>query len=162
MNTRDCPSGDSAVIRPSRLAVVTESETVMTTPVQVTIHAETAARKKEHDAADIDDLTRELERVSPRMERIVKRLERSPRRFALNVSNVPGPRGRMTILGTPVSSLRSLAEIGERHALRVAALSYADEICLGLCADPEVVHDLGDLARGIEAEAQSFLPTAPA
>ena len=123
------------------------------------IHAETAERKEEHDAAEIDDLTRELERVSPRMERIVKRLEGSPRRFALNVSNVPGPRGPMTILGTPVSSLRSLAEIGERHALRVAALSYADEICLGLCADPEVVHDLGDLARGIEAEAQNFQPT---
>ena len=126
------------------------------------IHAETAERKEEHDAAEIDDLTRGLERVSPRMERIVKRLERSPRRFALNVSNVPGPRGRMTILGTAVSSLRSLAEIGERHALRVAALSYADEICLGLCADPDVVHDLGDLARGIEAEAQNFLPAAPA
>ncbi len=121
------------------------------------IHAETAERKEEHDAAEIDDLTRQLERVSPRMERIVKRLERSPRRFALNVSNVPGPRGRMTILGTAVSSLRTLAEIGERHALRVAALSYADEICLGLCADPDVVHDLGDLARGIEAEAQNFL-----
>ena len=37
------PSGDSAVINPSRRAVVTESATVSTTPVHVTIHADTAA-----------------------------------------------------------------------------------------------------------------------
>jgi hypothetical protein len=121
------------------------------------IHAETAVRKDKHDAAELDELARELGRVAPRMERLATRLERSPRRFALNVSNVPGPRQRMTILGEAVSSLHTLAEIGERHALRVAALSYADELCLGLCADPDVVHDLGDLARAIEAEAQNFL-----
>ena len=91
------------------------------------------------------------------MEHLAKRLESSPRRFALNVSNVPGPRERMTILGETVASVHSLAEIGERHALRVAALSYAGDLYLGLCADPDVVHDLGDLARAIEAEAQSFL-----
>jgi diacylglycerol O-acyltransferase len=121
------------------------------------IHADTAERKEEHDAAELDELTRELGRISPRMERLATRLERSPRRFALNVSNVPGPRQRMTILGAEVSSLHTLADIGERHALRVAVLSYADDLCLGLCADPEVVHDLGDLARAMEAEAQSFL-----
>ncbi len=121
------------------------------------IHAESVERKEKHDAAEIDDLTRQLERVAPRMEHLAKRLESSPRRFALNVSNVPGPRKRMTILGETVASVHSLAEIGERHALRVAALSYADDLYLGLCADPDVVHDLGDLARAIETEAQSFL-----
>ena len=121
------------------------------------IHAESAERKAKHDAAEIDDLTRQLERVAPRMERLAKRLEGSPRRFALNVSNVPGPREPQAILGETVTSLHSLAEIGERHALRVAALSYAGELHLGLCADPDVVHDLGDLARAIEVEAQSFV-----
>jgi diacylglycerol O-acyltransferase / wax synthase len=121
------------------------------------IHAATLERKEKHDAAELDELTRELGRLSPRMERLAERLERDPRRFALNVSNVPGPRLPMTILGTPVSSLHSLAEIGERHALRVAAVSYADTICLGLCADPEIVHDLGDLAKAIEAEAENFV-----
>ena len=120
------------------------------------IHAESVERKDKHDAAEIDHLARELERA-PRMKHLAKRLASSPRRFALNVSNVPGPRERMTILGEPVVSVHSLAEIGERHALRVAALSYGNELYLGLCADPDVVHDLGDLAWAIEAEAQSFL-----
>ena len=120
------------------------------------IHAESVERKTKHDAAEIDRLARELE-SAPRMKHLAKRLASSPRRFALNVSNVPGPRERMTILNETVVSVHSLAEIGERHALRVAALSYGDGLYLGLCADPDVVHDLGDLARAIEAEAQSFL-----
>jgi len=121
------------------------------------IHAESVERKEAHDAKEIDDLTRELARVAPRMEHLAKRLESSPRRFALNVSNVPGPPERMTILGKRVASVHSFAEIGERHALRIAALSYAGDLYLGLCADPEVVHDLGDLARAIEEEAHAFV-----
>ena len=107
------------------------------------IHAATAERKDKHDATELDDLTRELGRVAPRMERLAKRLERSPRRFALNVSNVPGPRQRMTILGEEVSSLHTLAEIGERHALRVAALSYADQLCWGFAQIPRSSTTLG-------------------
>jgi diacylglycerol O-acyltransferase / wax synthase len=120
------------------------------------IHAESVERKEKHDAAEIDRLARELERA-PRMKHLANRLASSPRRFALNVSNVPGPREKMTILNAPVVSVHSLAEIGERHALRIAALSYGGELYLGLCADPDVVHDLGDLARAIEAEAQLLL-----
>ncbi len=117
------------------------------------VHARTAERKDEDDARELDSLLRSAARVSTRLERAAERLERSPRSFALNVSNVPGPRDEVTILGAPVRSLHTLAEIGEHHALRVAVLSYAGELCFGLCADPDVVHDLDSLARGIEAEA---------
>ncbi len=149
-------NGDSAGNRDSYFALclpISQSDSVERLRW---IHAESAERKDKHDAADIDHLARELERT-PRMKHLAERLASSPRRFALNVSNVPGPRERMTILGETVASVHSLAEIGERHALRVAALSYGNELYLGLCADPDVVHDLGDLARAIEAEAHSYL-----
>jgi diacylglycerol O-acyltransferase / wax synthase len=117
------------------------------------VHGHTAERKADDDALELDALLRSAARVSTRLERAAERLERSPRSFALSVSNVPGPREEMTILGAPVRSLHSLAEIGERHALRVAVVSYAGELWFGLCADPHVVHDPDSLARGIEAEA---------
>ena len=148
--------GDSAGNRDSYFALclpISQSDSVERLRQ---IHAESVERKTKHDAAEIDRLARELE-SAPRMQHLAKRLASSPRRFALNVSNVPGPRERMAILDEKVVSLHSLAEIGERHALRVAALSYENWFYLGLCADPDVVHDLGDLARAIEAEAQSFL-----
>jgi len=120
----------------------------------------TAERKADHDADEMEELVQELARVSPRLARFCERLERSPRRFAVNVSNVPGPRGRVAIAGAAVESVHSLAEIGERHALRVAVISLAGNLCFGLCADPALVDDLGALAEGIELEAEALVAAA--
>lgn len=125
------------------------------------VHAATAARKAAHDAEEMDEMLRDLGRASPRLQRFCDRLEQSPRRFALNVSNVPGPRGPVSIRGAPVESVHSLAEIGERHALRVAVVSIAGRLCFGFCADPGVVDDLEALAQGVELEAEALLNAAP-
>jgi diacylglycerol O-acyltransferase len=121
------------------------------------VHEQTATRKAAHDAQRLDDITRELRRLSPRLEALWEKVEHSPRRFALNVSNLPGPRSPVGVLGAPVSGLHTLAEIGEHHALRVSAISYADTICFGLCADPAIVDDLEALEAGIEAEAAGIV-----
>jgi diacylglycerol O-acyltransferase len=120
----------------------------------------TAVRKADRDAEEMDTLLRELARVSPRMERFCGRLEQSPRRFALSVSNVPGPRNPVTVLGAPVSAVHALAEIGEHHALRIAVVSVADRLCYGFCADPAIVHDLREMPEGVEAEAATLIEMA--
>lgn len=122
-----------------------------------TIHAEAAERKTDHDAAELDELLRGLRGVSSHLARFCEKLERSPRRFALNVSNVPGPPRAVGVLGAPVTELHTIAEIGEHHALRVAVLSYAGDLCFGLCGDPGIVEDLDALATGIEAEAAELI-----
>jgi hypothetical protein len=119
-------------------------------------HAATAACKHGHDAETMAGLLRRLDRVSPSLERWCERLEQSPRSFAVNVSNVRGPRAPVSVLDAPVEALHSLAEIGERHALRVAVISLADTLYLGICADPELVDDVADLAAGIELEARKL------
>ena len=121
------------------------------------VHELTRARKAEHDAEELDSLHRELARISPRLEALAERIEHSPRRFALNVSNVPGPREPVAVQGARVSAMHTIAEIGEHHALRVAVVSYAGQLCFGLAADPAVVADLGALATGIEAEARALI-----
>jgi hypothetical protein len=121
------------------------------------VHERTVTRKEEHDAEEMDTLLRGLGSASPRLERLCERIEASPRRFALNVSNVPGPREPVSVEGAAVSELHTIAEIGERHALRVAVLSYAGTMCFGLCADPAIVTDLDTLAAGIEAEADALV-----
>jgi hypothetical protein len=124
------------------------------------VHAATALRKSEHDAERLDELTRELGRMSPLLKRFCERLEASPRRFAVNVSNVPGPRSRVAILEAPVEALYSIAEIGEHHALRVAVVSLAGELCFGFCADPAIVDDLQAMAEGVELEAGALIAAA--
>jgi diacylglycerol O-acyltransferase len=129
------------------------------------VQRETRARKEDHDAETLDALLRELAHVSPRLERFVERVERSPRTFALNVSNVPGPREPVAVLGAPVEAMHSLAEIAERHALRVAVVSLASprgaRLCFGLCADPAIVEDAPAIAAGTEAEAAALVAAAP-
>ena len=124
------------------------------------IHAATSERKLDHDAADREHLLHELAGVSPPLEHLLTRIERNPRRFALSVSNVPGPREPVSVLDAPVAHLHSIAEIGERHALRVSATSLAGLLCFGLCADPHLVDQLQLMAEGIEAEAQELLDAA--
>jgi diacylglycerol O-acyltransferase / wax synthase len=121
------------------------------------VHAQTAVRKAEHDAETMDALLRELRGVSPALGRFCERVERGPRAFALNVSNVPGPRAPVTVLGAPVSALHSIAELGSHHALRVAAVSLADMLCLGFCADPDVVEGVQGIAHGTELEAHALI-----
>jgi hypothetical protein len=124
------------------------------------VHAATAERKTDHDAETMDAFTEEVARVSPRLEHLVDRMSRNPRRFALNVSNVPGPRSPVTVLGSPARRLHTLAEIGERHALRVSVVSYAGTLCFGFCADPEIVEGLDLLAAAVEAEAEALIERA--
>jgi diacylglycerol O-acyltransferase / wax synthase len=121
------------------------------------VHAATAIRKADRDAEEMDTLMRELSRVSPRLERFCDRLEQTPRRFALNVSNVPGPRNPVSVLGASVKTVHALAEIGEHHALRVGVVSVADKLCYGFCADPAIVDDLREMAEGVEAEASALI-----
>ena len=117
------------------------------------VHEATAVRKADHDAEEMEQLLQRLSGVSPRLSQFCERIEGSPRHFAVNVSNVPGPRTPVSVLGAPVQSLHSVAEIGERHALRVTAVSLAGSLCFGFCADPGLVDDVQAMADGVERGA---------
>ena len=124
--------------------------------------AATSVRKVDDDAQTMDTLLRHLGNISPSLERLCLRIERSPRSFAVNVSNVPGPRRPVTLLGAPVDALFSIAEIGERHALRVAVVSLGDTLSFGICADPAIVEHVQTIADGIETESRALSEAAPA
>jgi diacylglycerol O-acyltransferase / wax synthase len=122
-----------------------------------TVQAATAVRKAEHDAEAMDELMHRSSALSPALGRFCDRLEHNPRRFAVNVSNVPGPRNPLAVLEAPVRSMHSIAEIGERHALRVSVVSFSGALSFGFVADPAIVEGLETMALGVEAEAQALI-----
>jgi WS/DGAT/MGAT family acyltransferase len=124
------------------------------------IRRATLVRKQEHDAQQLDSVMRRLART-PRLSRFAEHVLAHPRSFALNVSNVPGPRRPVRVLGVPVGALYSLAEIGEHHALRVAVVSLAGTLNVGLVADPTLLADVDHLAAGMQAEAAALIDCLP-
>jgi WS/DGAT/MGAT family acyltransferase len=120
------------------------------------IHRATRTRKDGHDAQLLDDLMRELAKVPPLRE-FAERALAHPRSFALNVSNVVGPRRPCRVLGARVNELYSLAEIREQHALRIAVVSLCDSLNFGLVADPTLLEDVAGIAADIEAEADALV-----
>jgi hypothetical protein len=121
-----------------------------------TIQRATRTRKEHHDAERLDALMRELGKVPP-LRRFAEQVLTHPRAFALNVSNVIGPRRPVRVLGVPVTELYSLAEIRERHSLRIAVVSLCDSLNFGLVADPSLVEDVAGLAADLEAEAAALV-----
>ncbi len=95
--------------------------------------------------------------VSPSLERMCEQFEGSPRQFALSVSNVRGPAQPVSVLGSPVDRVHFVAEIGERHALRVSVNSFVDRLSFGFCADPEIVDGVESMAAGVEEEARALI-----
>jgi hypothetical protein len=124
------------------------------------VHAATAERKDDRDAETLDEVMRGLGRLSPALRGLAARIEASPRAFAVAVSNVAGPRSPVSVLGAPVRGLYTLAEIGRRHALRVAAVSAAGTLHLGVVADPDLVGEPQVLADGAVAEARFLIDAA--
>jgi len=113
------------------------------------INAETHERKLDHDAETLYSFFHSLSHFKP-LYREVTRLASGPREFALSVSNVPGPRHPVTVLGRRVERLASFAEPADRHALRVAVVSLGGELAFGLCSDPDAVSGLDGLATALD------------
>ncbi len=125
-----------------------------------TVHRETTARKDGRDAERMDVLVHELPTVSASLRRLVAAVQASSREFAVCVSNVPGPREPVSVLGRPVRSVRPVAEIGTRHALRVCAMSSTDSLAFGMCADPTIVEDVDRLMGGLDDEVALLIAAA--
>jgi diacylglycerol O-acyltransferase len=152
--------GDSAANLDSFFSLTLPLETADPVERLRAVQAATSQRKAAHDAKELQQLLDGLGSASPRMRSLCERIEASPRSFALSVSNVPGPRVPVSLLGAPAEAIYSIAEIGERHALRVAIVSLAGELNFGFCADPAIVDDLGAMATGVEAEAAELVAAA--
>jgi WS/DGAT/MGAT family acyltransferase len=119
------------------------------------ISRDTSERKNAHDAEELDALVRELQHL-PLGDHAVS-LTMNPRVFALNVSNVPGPKGPLFVMGGRVASVDGVVEVAQGHALRVAARSNLGRLSFGLCADPTAVADLDLIMEGMRRSIDELL-----
>jgi len=67
-------------------------------------------------------------------------------------TNVPGPREPRFILGRRIVGMHPVVPLFEGLGLGFAILSYADQISIGVTADPKLVPDADSIASALEEE----------
>jgi diacylglycerol O-acyltransferase len=85
----------------------------------------------------------------------VRLLSRLPQRSVVTVvTNVPGPRQPLTVMGHKVLRLLPIPPIAAGFRTGIAIFSYADELAFGLLVDFDAAPDVHELAVGIERGVQ--------
>src|SRR4030095_10768323 len=72
-------------------------------------------------------------------------LASSPRVFNLTVSNIPGPRFPVYMLGAKLCEAYPVVPLAEHHSLAIGMFSYMDSLFFGLYADPEALPEVDAL-----------------
>jgi WS/DGAT/MGAT family acyltransferase len=84
------------------------------------------------------------------------RIAASPRVFNLTVSNVPGPRFALYMLGAELQEAYPVVPVAEGHALSIGMFSYRDHMFFGLYSDPEALPDAERLPELLNAEIRAL------
>ena len=75
----------------------------------------------------------------------------------LVMTNVPGPRRRLRLAGSPLRGMMFWVPQSGRVGLGISILSYAGEVRLGLASDAELVPDPERIAAAFEDEFEALL-----
>ena len=81
----------------------------------------------------------------------------SPRTFNLTVSNIPGPRVPMYMLGCEMEVAYPVVPIADKHALSIGMTTIGDRACFGLYAACEMLPDSDALAAAMDASIDELL-----
>jgi WS/DGAT/MGAT family acyltransferase len=120
------------------------------------IRAETAAFKGTGRAGGGEALLQGLGLLPLPLQAPLARFAASPRMYNLVISNVPGPRMPVYLLGAECIEVLPAIPLSEGHALSVGVFSLRDRLCFGAYADPEALPQAGELPGAI-AEAAAEL-----
>ena len=113
------------------------------------VRRETASFKQSGRAAGTGAMLGALGLLPDPVKNRAARLASSSRVFNLTVSNIPGPRFPLYMLGAELSEAYPVVPIAEQHSLAIGMFSYREHMFFGLYADPQTlpeVHELPDAA----------------
>jgi diacylglycerol O-acyltransferase / wax synthase len=81
----------------------------------------------------------------------------SPKTFNLTVSNIPGPREPMYMLGCELEAAYPVVPIADKHAVSIGMTTIRDRACFGLYAASEMLPDSDELAAAMDSSIDELL-----
>jgi len=115
----------------------------------VAIREETTAFKDSERASGGEVLLRGLGVLPQALQAPVARYAASARMYNIVVSNVPGPRMPVYLLGAECVEVLPAIPLSEGHALSIGVFTLRDSVCFGAYADPEALPQASELPAAL-------------
>jgi diacylglycerol O-acyltransferase len=115
-----------------------------------TVAAEMGARKASGEPEGADVLLRLLAYAPRTLQHMFSRLASSPRTFDLTVSNIPGPREPLWMLGCELREAYPVVPTADQHTVSIGLTTVRDDVFLGVYADREALPEADRLAELID------------
>jgi WS/DGAT/MGAT family acyltransferase len=125
-----------------------------------TVKAQMDDRKRSGRPEGADLVLRAFSYAPRTFQKAFAHLVTGPRTFNLVVSNIPGPREPLYLLGCELEEAYPVVPIADRHALSIGMTTIKDEACFGIYADCEALPDADLLAESIDASIEELLAIA--
>jgi WS/DGAT/MGAT family acyltransferase len=125
-----------------------------------TIHESLSHLKQSGQAVGAERITQLAGFAVPTVLNQAARLQSRQRFFNLTVTNVPGPRRELFLLGARMLELHPMVLIGNDITVNIAVESYVDNLSIGLAADADMNPDLPVLRDGIRRSLDELLDAA--
>jgi WS/DGAT/MGAT family acyltransferase len=115
------------------------------------VHRATTAFKRDGRAAGGEAILSALAYLPGPLKGRAARLAASPRMYNLTVSNVPGPRVPVYVLGAELREAFPVIPLADGHALSIGIFTYRDRACFGGYADPAALPEVKSLPAALNA-----------
>jgi WS/DGAT/MGAT family acyltransferase len=120
------------------------------------VRGSTRRLKESGRAEGTETLFRAAQLVPPWLRSPVAKAMSSARVFNLTVSQSPGPRDALYLLGCEMEQVYSVVPIAQGHALAIGMVRYRRELFFGCYADPDALPEIRGLPALLEAEMHAL------
>ncbi|MEQ8842005.1 MAG: wax ester/triacylglycerol synthase family O-acyltransferase [Acidimicrobiales bacterium] len=131
------------------------------------IHESTSASKEMQEAMGVDMMMSLADVPPPAMMALAARfygktqlVKRIPPMFNVVISNVPGPREPLYNQGAPIKAFQSMGIVYDGAGLFIGAMSYMDQMDIGILSSADMLDKPFELADDIAEELQALLAVA--
>ena len=115
------------------------------------VRTQTLRFKREGRAAGTESLLGALGLLPAPLKDAAARMAAGPRAYNLTVSNVPGPRFPVYLLGCELIEAVPVIPLSDGHALAVGIFSHHDKITFGAHADPDALPSVREFPAALNA-----------
>lgn len=125
------------------------------------VHESTAAFKRSQRPAGSHAMLSAIGLLPNPLKSLAARFAASPRTYNVTISNIPGPRDPLYMLGACLEEAYPVVPLSEDHALSVGVFGYLDHAHFGFYADPRALPDVSRLPEAIAAEIRALAGPRP-